>query len=187
MKLDLSMEIKQTLRRRRVFHCSKTSISDLDKKPQSSGSISVIPTSLVYFCLEITKHSFYFYKQSSPLKMKISICTHMHSSPYAKPIPVSAWLAVSVCPNYVSPTNSLSLQSPINRHFLGEVFPLIRCLLPPSPLYFQKTMFFVKKKKLLLYTYFCVYLFMVYLPHRLSVPLGQGQVCLWCPCCILHT
>lgn len=42
---------------------------DLDNKPDSSDLIRVIPISSVYFCLKITKHSFYFYKQGSFLKM----------------------------------------------------------------------------------------------------------------------
>lgn len=111
---------------------------DLDKKPYSSHLIKVFPTLAVCFCLKITTHLLHSYKQSSLLKMYISICMRRYFFPYAKPIPVPAWLVFSMCPNYVFPTNSLSLRSQINCHFPREVFPLIRCSLPLSPLYFLK-------------------------------------------------
>ena len=109
--------------------------------------------------MKIPKQSFYFYKQSSFLKMQASICTLRYVSPYAEPIPMPACLVVSMCPNYVSPTNSLSLRSQINCHFLREVFPLIRCSLPQSPLYFlrKSSVFFFK---LLLHVYFlCLFVY----------------------------
>lgn len=130
----------------------------------------VIPFSssiFFFFCLKIPKQSFYFYKQSSFLKMQASICTLRYVSPYAEPIPMPACLVVSMCPNYVSPTNSLSLRSQINCHFLREVFPLIRCSLPQSPLYFlRKSSGFFFFFKLLLHVYFLC-LFIIFLPHRL--------------------
>ena len=164
------MKIRQIFRRSKVFHSSDINFFDLDNKPDSSGSMSysfLIQYLFFFFCLKIPKQSFYFYKQSSFLKMQASICTLRYVSPYAEPIPVPACLVVSMCPNYVSPTNSLSLRSQINCHFLREVFPLIRCSLPQSPLYFLRKssgFFFLNFYYMLI---FCVYLFIIFLPHRL--------------------
>ena len=130
---------------------------DLDNKPDSSGSMSYFFLISVFFCLKITKQSFYFYKQSSFLKMQASICTLRYVSPYAEPIPMPACLVVSMCPNYVSPTNSLSLRSQINCHFLREVFPLIRCSLPQTPLYFlRKSSFFLTSTTCLFFVFICL-------------------------------
>ena len=92
--------------------------------------------------------------------MQASICTLRYVSPYAEPIPMPACLVVSMCPNYVSPTNSLSLRSQINCHFLREVFPLIRCSLPQSPLYFlrKSSGFFFFFLNFYYMFIFCVYL-----------------------------
>lgn len=163
------MKIRQIFRRSKVFHSSDRNFFDLDNKPDSSGSMSYsfLIQYLFFFCLKIPKQSFYFYKQSSFLKMQASICTLRYVSPYAEPIPMPACLVVSMCPNYVSPTNSLSLRSQINCHFLREVFPLIRCSLPQSPLYFlRKSSGFFFFFKLLLHVYFLC-LFIIFLPHRL--------------------
>lgn len=151
------MKIRQIFRRRKVFYSSDMNFSDLDSKPDSSGSMSYSFLISVFFCLKITKQSFYFYKQSSFLKMQASICTLRYVSPYAEPILMPACLVVSMCPNYVFPTNSLSLRSQINCHFLREVFPLIRCSLPQSPLYFlRKSSFFLTSTTCLFFVFICL-------------------------------
>lgn len=133
----LSMKIRQIFRRSKVFYSfwpwQQTRLFRFYELFLSHQYLFFF-----FFCLKIPKQSFYFYKQSSFLKMQASICTLRYVSPYAEPIPVPACLVVSMCPNYVSPTNSLSLRSQINCHFLREVFPLIRCSLPQSPLYFLR-------------------------------------------------